>query len=71
MVTPHSRAHVGGLLAVDYFHDLIVTGPRTALDDFVYKIALVVDRRVAGKRSRQTVPFSLVHVRDGKAERRG
>ncbi len=58
-VTPHSRAPVGGLLAVEYFHHLIVTGPPTAVGDFVYRAALVAHRRVAGKCLRQTVPFSF------------
>lgn len=46
-------------MAVDYFHYLVVTGARGPVDDFVHRIALVVDRRVAGESVRQTVPFSF------------
>jgi hypothetical protein len=46
-------------VAVDYFHFLVVSGPRPAVDDFVHRIALVVTRRVAGVSGRQTVPFSF------------
>jgi hypothetical protein len=46
-------------VAVDYFHYLVVSGPRAAVNDFVYRIALVADRRVAGTNVRQTVPFSF------------
>jgi hypothetical protein len=46
-------------LAVDFHHFLVVSGSRAAIGDFVRRIALVVDRRVAGRSERQTVPFSF------------
>jgi hypothetical protein len=46
-------------MAVDYFHFLVVSGHPAAVDDFVYRIALVINRRVAGKSLQQTVPFSF------------
>ena len=46
-------------MAVDYYHFLVVSGPRPAVTDFVHRIAPVVDRRVAGKVDRQEVPFSF------------
>jgi len=46
-------------VAVDYYHFLVVSGPRPAVTDFVHRIALVIDRRAAGKTVRQEVPFSF------------
>ena len=46
-------------MAVDYYHFLVVSGPRPAVTDFVHRIALGIDRRVAGKTVRQEVPFSF------------
>ena len=46
-------------MAVDYYHFLVVSGPRPAVTDFVHRIALVIDRRVAGQSVRQEVPFSF------------
>src|SRR5438552_1769121 len=46
-------------MAVDYFNYLVVSGSDAGVRDFVHRIALVIDRRVAGKRSRQVVPFSF------------
>jgi hypothetical protein len=57
--TGYPESHTGSPLAVDYFHYLIVSGPRNAVADFAHRIALVVTRRVAGKTARQTVPFSF------------
>ena len=46
-------------MAVDYYHYLLVSGSHAAVREFVHRIALVVDRRVAGTNSRQIVPFSF------------
>lgn len=46
-------------MAVDFFHFLVVSGPRADVVDFAHRIALVVTRRVAGVNVRLTVPFSF------------
>src|SRR6187401_1599526 len=46
-------------MAVDYYHYLLVSAGHAAVREFVHRIALVVDRRVAGTNSRQIVPFSF------------
>lgn len=46
-------------MAVDYHHYVIVSGPRTAVAEFSHRIALVVNRRVAGVRHQNIVPFSF------------
>lgn len=46
-------------MAVDYFHHIVITGPWKTVSEFVHRIALVVERRVAGKTTRATVPFSF------------
>lgn len=49
----------GRCMAVDYYHHIVVTGPRPAVSDFVNRIALVVSRRVGGVTHQVTVPFSF------------
>ena len=46
-------------MAVDYYHHLVVSGPRASVTDFVDRISLVVSRRVAGVTDHSVVPFSL------------
>ena len=46
-------------MATDYYHYIVVSGPRHAVEDFVHRIALVATRRVAGKVTHTTVPFSF------------
>jgi hypothetical protein len=49
-------------MAVDYYHHLVVTGPRAGVADFAHRIAMVRTRRVAGVTTREASPFSFASL---------